>query len=171
MESDFMKKQLRRGILWNSLVDISTGVCLSKSLGSCGLWKVTSFINITTITQREKKSLQNLSKQLQLHAIMPPTFSQVQQPTKTKHINSLCLPGGFFPFKQRIYFPLFHCGPLIWITCSYFGPMYPSGVSMSCELIVIHKQKEKKKKKEREKAGLTAIATTTVKRASYTFTM
>lgn len=85
---------------------------------------------------------------------MPPTFSHVQQPTKTKHINSLCLPGGFFPFKQRIYFLLFHCGPLIWITCSYFGPMYPSGVSMSCELIVIHKQKRKKEEERKRKSRI-----------------
>lgn len=41
---------------------------------------------------------------------------------------------------------------------------------MSYELIIIHKQKGGKKE-EKEKAGLTAIATTTEKLASCTFTM
>jgi hypothetical protein len=40
---------------------------------------------------------------------------------------------------------------------------------MRCEIIIIHKQKEKKK--EEKKVGLTAIATTTEKLASCTFTM
>lgn len=61
-ESNFMKKQLKTGISWNSLFNISMRVCLSKFLELFGLRKGTSFISTTTVIKR-KKNLQIQSKE------------------------------------------------------------------------------------------------------------